>query len=182
MYIDIFNNLKKIFFILFINLNFLIFSTDQLNYREIVLVEDFYYLNPKHSNNGYRLPLEEEWLYAASNKGKTLLNYGSGASDSYENIEATEKIGWIETNSSGKAHIVGTKESNELGIYDMTGNVWEWCIGSSGDKKKELNSVIKGGSFYYSNKGEWNQIGFSTKISPAQTYNYFGFRVARSKS
>ncbi|MFM7401551.1 MAG: SUMF1/EgtB/PvdO family nonheme iron enzyme, partial [Bacteroidota bacterium] len=74
----------------------------------------------KKSSKNYRLPTEAEWEYGAKG-GKQSQGY------EYAGSNNVGDVGWHNSNSGNKTHPVGEKRPNELGLYDMTGNVWEWC-------------------------------------------------------
>ena len=136
--------------------------------------------------NGYRLPTEAEWEYAARAGDNTVdsLTY-SGTSD----VNKLGDYAWYYDNSSLKTHEVGTKKANAFGLYDMSGNVLDWCYDwfgtvSTGEESDPTgaasgsNRVIRGGS--------WCSIAGDTSVSSRfSCYPYgrssdLGFRVVRS--
>lgn len=91
---------------------------ERLNKR-VVFTEGSPFSRPKGTI--YRLPTEAEWEYAARGGQK------SCGFPMYSGSHRINEVGWYEENSHSETKPVGLKLPNELGIYDMTGNVWEWC-------------------------------------------------------
>ena len=144
------------------------------------------------NTNGYRLPTEGEWQYAASyidGSSWTPYNYASGATADYNDATATRLVAWYYVNCNG-TQVVGGKTANALGIYDMSGNVWEWCWdwggaypGTYTDYRGSASGsvrVIRGGGFY--DDAEHMQVGFrySNYADPYGAYYDSGFRFART--
>jgi len=136
-------------------------------------VQDFITKLNKLTGKQYRLPTEAEWEWAAKGASKDNDN-GSWAGCNEE--EQLEQYAWYAKNSEGKTHPVGTKKPNELGLYDMTGNVWEICkddVVWTGSAKPCLGSTeVKDPCFisdyYYSDSRHIIKGGcFDTKARPS---------------
>jgi len=128
----------------------------------------------------YRLPTEAEWEYAArgGNRSKGYKYAGSNNPD---------EVVWHHFNSGDKPHSIGSKSPNELGIYDMSGNVWEWCSDWYGDYTSAAQTNPKGadsGKSKVLRGGSWNFLPRDCRVSnrydsnPGSRYNLYGFRLA----
>ena len=116
------------------------------------------------SADGYRLPTEEEWEYAARGGEKLFLEKFSGSYDVFE-------VAWFNENTSGASHPAKQKNPNALGLYDMSGNVQELCW------LKQGKAVIRGGSF---DSQEDSCAVYATGYVPVSArIKDMGFRVVR---
>jgi len=139
--------------------------------------------------SGYRLPTEAEWEYAARAGATTMYSYGDTDGELVRHA-------WFKANSGGKPHPVGQRKPNAWGLYDMHGNVWEWCTDfykvdyysaapaqdpkgpGSGDKK-----VLRGGC--WNSSPDACRLAYRYNENPAYTdacfgYDIYGFRCVRS--
>jgi len=133
----------------------------------------------------WRLPTEAEWEYAARGGNKSLGYTYSGGND-------MDQLGWYEDNAAGQTMAVGRKKPNELGLCDMSGNVWEWCkdwyeegyyAASPANNPKGPTSgsyrVIRGGGWGSSAAG--CRVACRTISDPTFRYSRYGFRVVLSQ-
>ena len=131
----------------------------------------------------FRLPTEAEWEFAAKggNKSKGYRYNGSNT---------IGDVAWYDGNSGNKTHAVGTKAPNELGIYDMTGNVNEWCqdwYGSYSSSAQTNPAGPASGSYRVSRGGSWFNdatrcpTAYRGNPAPRSTAANLGFRLALSK-
>ena len=140
---------------------------------------------------GYRMPTEAEWEYAC--RAGSEVGYSMGKS-----ADLLEKYGWFDKNSLGKSHPVGSLKSNDLGLFDIHGNDWDWCQDTDKNRtygegedgtgtedivgKTDINSregrVLRGGSFVV----QARLVRSSTRISdvPSHRAGDVGFRPART--
>lgn len=128
----------------------------------------------------FRLPTEAEWEFACRG-GNNSLGYKYSGSDNIDNVA------WYDGNSGDKTHPVATKSANELGIYDMSGNVWEWCCDWYGDYTSGALTNPKGpesGSDRVDRGGSWLNYAGNCRSSyrgidnPTYRINFLGLRLA----
>ena len=128
----------------------------------------------------FTLPTEAQWEYAARGGNRSRGYTYSGSNDVGE-------VAWYGNNSGRETHAVRQKEANELGLYDMTGNVYEWCLDWFGSYSSSAvtdpqgpqsgsGRVLRGGSWV--SYAQYCHVAQRSNYDPDYRYYYFGFRLA----
>ncbi len=140
--------------------------------------------NADNSKNGYRLPDDYEWEYAARYIDGTAWNDGDHVSGDttakYDESTVVDQYAWHFGNAEGDTHEVGQKKSNGLGLYDMSGNVWEWRFEIKGNNPLVYQRATSGGSISENVNSGFFQIGYSHSDPPASRSDHLGIRLCRT--
>jgi formylglycine-generating enzyme required for sulfatase activity len=164
--------------------NYGVWNTDPATWGEIPTDDDMVRWNMarvKTGSTGYRLPTEAQWEYACRAGTITAYNTGDTISDD---------TGWYNGNSGGRTHTVGEKRVNAWGLYDMHGNVLEWCWDwyslnyySSSPAQDPTGPdtgggrVVRGGSYAGSSRNL--RSAYRDSVDPSRGSVYYGFRIVR---
>ncbi len=141
-------------------------------------------LNQNAKNVTFRLPTEAEWEYACRAGSTSAYGYGN-------NPDSLGDYAWYEDNSGNTTHQVGQKKPNAWGLYDMHGNVWEWCNDWYGDYAtgaiSDPTGPQKGSRRVYRGGGWSGPAGFCRSadrggVIPGNRYSNLGFRVSAGPS
>jgi len=127
----------------------------------------------------YRLPTEAEWEFAARG-GRLSRGFN------YAGSNRLRKVAWYNRNGGRRTHPVGTKAPNELGLYDMSGNVWEWCqdvfvaytdLPQTDPLIEAVDGprVLRGGGWH--DRRDFNRVTYRNALRPKYAENRYGFRL-----
>ena len=135
----------------------------------------------RQTGKKYRLPTEAEWEYAAM----------GGQDNTYSGSNNIKEVGWYLENSDWHTHEVGQKRANGYGLYDMSGNVWEWCNDQYTDSCysnsppenptgicSDADRVLRGGSWNYN--ANYCRVSDRYGYAPDNRISNFGFRIIQS--
>lgn len=140
------------------------------------------------NTEGFRLPTEVEWEWFARG-GQIAIDEGT-FDNTYSGSNNINKVAWYKENSGGKTQDVGLKKPNQLGLYDCSGNVWEWCYDTTENIENGKSYIykafdssniyrrLKGGSWYHD--AENCAVLFRNYFQAALTRRNIGFRIVRT--
>jgi hypothetical protein len=145
------------------------------SYNEVYKITDEF-IHCNKDTKGYRLPFEVEWEYALG----------------YNNREIQENLNtlaWYNNNSNNKTHDIGLKKENRYGLFDLLGNVWEWCFDNYKDQPLQISvlennnklRVLRGGSFADFESMFTKEKAFRKKESEFNRNRFTGFRIILQK-
>lgn len=155
---------------------------ERVSFNDILAFIDA--LNELERNAGYRLPTEAEWEFAAKGGIQSEKFVFPGSNNLNE-------LAWYLNNADGTTHTVGQKKANELGLFDMAGNVWEWCSDWYGANYYEnspqidptgpnagITRVLRGGS--WGSTIEQCRVSSRSSIEAESRFSGIGFRLVRA--
>jgi len=151
-------------------------------------------------NNGYRLLTEAEWEYCCRANTTTAFNFGSALNGTKANVNGGYPFGTSPGNNLGRTTNVGSYPKNAFGLYDMHGNVWEWCydelvsdvyskrsgvtvdpgVKEDGSLSGREPRVLRGGSWDFYGRAAYARSAYRNYMAPAYRKGFYGFRIAFS--
>jgi sulfatase modifying factor 1 len=155
----------------------------QDGYSAVYLIRNEFEVIIDKKANGYRLPTECQWEFAARGGNNSQRKLYSGSN-------SVHRISWYSENAGNKSRAVGTKLPNELGIHDMSGNVWEWCWDWYGERsygyhEKTNPQGMKNGTYRCVRGGSWYTPDYYLQVKnrstalPLSKDPDLGFRLVR---